>query len=357
MEKSGRKHFLIVTFPHFGHVIPTLELAKHISVYHDVTFVASAVIAQEIYKRELLPSTNNEPPFRIIGIEDGITLDSDSTTEKVLAEIKMMEGSPLTTLLREMPIDAEQTPIRNNSFGITKPVDMVILERFIATVLPVCVQRGVPCSLFNTSATIDKLELLDNEEKAVEDDLVYLMVNRPLKQASAVLINTFHEAAVEALRDLAVHKSTADLPVFCVGPLLPEEKQEEISSDKNAVAGRKVLNWMDKQEPTSVVYISFGSLARPSAKQVQELIQALVGFGKPFVYSMQERDQQDLSESQRSSIHKQMNVEDSPYLIQSWFPQKSILRHSACGAFISHCGWNSTLEAAAAGIPVVAWPM
>ncbi|OQV20402.1 putative UDP-glycosyltransferase 75D1 [Hypsibius exemplaris] len=33
-----------------------------------------------------------------------------------------------------------------------------------------------------------------------------------------------------------------------------------------------------------------------------------------------------------------------------------ILNHQATAVFVSHCGWNSTMDSLIGGVPVVAWP-
>ncbi|KAJ8572380.1 hypothetical protein K7X08_008891 [Anisodus acutangulus] len=44
-------------------------------------------------------------------------------------------------------------------------------------------------------------------------------------------------------------------------------------------------------------------------------------------------------------------------IIRGWAPQVLILDHKAIGAFVTHCGWNSTLEGISAGVPMVTWPV
>ena len=50
-------------------------------------------------------------------------------------------------------------------------------------------------------------------------------------------------------------------------------------------------------------------------------------------------------------------MEGKGLIIRGWAPQVLILEHQATGAFVTHCGWNSVLEAVTAGVPVVTWPI
>ncbi|GAV72730.1 UDPGT domain-containing protein [Cephalotus follicularis] len=50
-------------------------------------------------------------------------------------------------------------------------------------------------------------------------------------------------------------------------------------------------------------------------------------------------------------------TKDRGFVVKSWAPQVKVLNHDSVGGFVSHCGWNSTIEAVCGGVPIVAWPL
>jgi hypothetical protein len=44
-------------------------------------------------------------------------------------------------------------------------------------------------------------------------------------------------------------------------------------------------------------------------------------------------------------------------VVRNWASQGAILRHDSIGGFVTHCGWNSVLEAVCEGVPMITWPL
>jgi len=48
-------------------------------------------------------------------------------------------------------------------------------------------------------------------------------------------------------------------------------------------------------------------------------------------------------------------TQDRGFVVDSWVPQIVVLSHPSTSSFLSHCGWNSTIESILHGVPMIAW--
>jgi pathogen-inducible salicylic acid glucosyltransferase len=109
------------------------------------------------------------------------------------------------------------------------------------------------------------------------------------------------------------------------------------------------MKWLDTKEIGYVVFASFGSLADLREEQMEELSLGLKNSNCYFLWVVRESEEKKLPDNFLEETTEKG-------LVVTWCPQLDVLAHKAIGCFMTHCGWNSTLEALSLGVPMVAMP-
>ncbi|CAN4095365.1 unnamed protein product [Withania somnifera] len=149
---------------------------------------------------------------------------------------------------------------------------------------------------------------------------------------------------------------------WLIGPLFHFSKKEVASNSRDAVVPERhsCLSWLDTQKPHSVVYICFGSIGRFSDAQLTEIALALEASDSSFLWVVRKGDELQENEQEGwmpASFKEKLLTNNKGLIVRGWVPQQQILNHPATGAFMTHCGWNSTLESLTAAVPMLTWPL
>ncbi|CAH1429218.1 unnamed protein product [Lactuca virosa] len=180
---------------------------------------------------------------------------------------------------------------------------------------------------------------------------------RKLREAKAIIVNTFLELETHAIDSLS--KDNTIPMVYPVGPILNlEAGAGKASSDDD------IITWLDTQPPSSVVFLCFGSMGSFDEVQVKEIANGLERSGHRFLWSLR-RPPTDQTSRAPSDYEDPATVLPEGFLertagigkVTGWVPQVAVLAHGAVGGFVSHCGWNSLLESLWFGVPSAAWPI
>ncbi|OAY45582.1 scopoletin glucosyltransferase [Manihot esculenta] len=172
-----------------------------------------------------------------------------------------------------------------------------------------------------------------------------------------VIVNSFYELE-PTYADY--YRNALGLKAWHIGPISlwntniedKARRGKESSMDEN-----ECLKWLDSKKPNSVVYICFGSLANFPASQFLEIAMALEDSGQQFIWIVRENKNNMLDNEEWLPEGFEERMKGKGLIIRGWAPQVLMLEHEAVGGFVTHCGWNSTLEAISAGVPMVTWPL
>ncbi|XP_057963673.1 abscisate beta-glucosyltransferase-like isoform X2 [Malania oleifera] len=186
-------------------------------------------------------------------------------------------------------------------------------------------------------------------------------MRRSMQNNFGVLVNSFYELE-PAYADY--FKKEITNRAWLIGPVSlcnrNVEDKVERGKDQISIDAQNCLDWLDSKNPNSVLYVSFGSLARIPPTQLVEIAYGLEASGHPFIWVIGKVSGDDDGEAENwvpKGFQQRISESKKGLIIRGWAPQLLILEHAATGGFVTHCGWNSTLEAVTAGVPVVTWPL
>ncbi|KAL3843907.1 hypothetical protein ACJIZ3_001310 [Penstemon smallii] len=192
------------------------------------------------------------------------------------------------------------------------------------------------------------------EEKKNEFSKLREQMTESVERSYGVIVNSFYE-----LESIYADYYTQVLgrKAWHIGPLLLSNngaKEKAERGKKSAIDEHECLAWLDRKRPNSVVYVCFGSMASFTSAQLRETAIGLENSGQNFIWVVRKGKEENEDWLPEGFEER---VKEKGLIIRGWAPQVMILDHEAVGAFVTHCGWNSTLEGVCAGVPMVTWPV
>ncbi|XP_058193247.1 UDP-glycosyltransferase 74B1-like [Rhododendron vialii] len=366
-EKNQGAHVVFLPYPSQGHINPLLQFAKRLA-----SKGVKATIATTHYTVKYIcaPNVAVEP------ISDGFDEGGFSQAQNEDVYLKAFRDNGSRTLSHLIH------KYQDSSF----PVNCIVYDSFLPWALAVAKENGIyGASFFTNSATVcaifcrihrglislpvkpDETPLLlpglpplnlpdlPSFVLAPESHPAYLAMNlrqySNVEKADWVFGNTFEKLEGQAA------KGVWDLwPAKLIGPMVPSAFLDgQIAGDKGYGAslwnplGSETIQWLETKPRGSVAYVSFGSMVSLAAGQMEEVAVGLKCSDFDFIWVVRESELGKLPPEFADSTKEKG-------LIVTWCNQLEMLAHPAIGCFVTHCGWNSTLEGLSLGVPMIGVP-
>ncbi|KAI3940967.1 hypothetical protein MKW92_012769 [Papaver armeniacum] len=370
-------HVIIIPSPGMGHLIPIVEFTKRLVLDHET----SSQFEATKLSLDSLPSAISTiflPPVDLSDLSDGTEIGTriTATVDRSLPAFSHSVRTIISThRVVSFVVDLFSTgaiDIANafniNAFVFIASTAMVLSLIYHAPKLDQaysCEYRDVPGLIqIPGCVPIRGVDLMNPfEDRKTEAYATFLQYWKKLNLGKGIFINSFEEIEHDAIAALN-GKQWDNPPVYAVGPLTRTGVCHGGSDESGC------LKWLDNQPPGSVLFVSFGSGGTLSGEQITELAIGLEMSEQKFLWFLKSTAPRDKAAS--TSYLSTQSVEDpsavlpegfldrtrnSGFVVSSWAPQVEILNHKSTGGFLSHCGWNSTLESIVHGVPLIARPL
>ncbi|KAG8369588.1 hypothetical protein BUALT_Bualt14G0029300 [Buddleja alternifolia] len=373
-------HFLIISFPVQGHINPTLQLAKNLARGGaKVTFATTVRGLQRV--QDSLPTLNGLSYATISDGHDEESIKPGGDIVGYMADLRRVGSQNLTEIVHKF-LD-EGRPVTCLVYTLLLPWAAAVARDMHVTSAFVSIQCATAFAIYHqffnshngihenwnieSSVIIPKLPLFASSDLPTlllpDNPMNPLMV--PIMRehiqelekdstGSLVFLNTFQELEKEAIKYLEDKMS-----VIAIGPLVPSAFSDGNDSTDKSFGGdlfiknEDYFHWLNLKPENSVVYVSFGSLVVMSKEQKVEILHGLLESKRPFLWVIRSSDNEE-EEGMKKMLENEVNNGDG--IIVPWCSQMEVLSHKSIGSFVTHCGWNSTLESLVCGVPSIGCP-
>ncbi|KAB2610783.1 7-deoxyloganetin glucosyltransferase-like [Pyrus ussuriensis x Pyrus communis] len=392
---GDKPHAVCIPVPFQSHIKAMLKLAKllHHRGFH-ITFVNTEFNHKRFLKSLGPNSLDGLPDFRFETIPDSLPdSDADSAQDPYLLcdSIRTNFLAPFRNLIIKLDDMAA-------SSNVSPPVSCIVSDGLMTFTITAAEEFRLPITLFFTlaasacslmgsehySALVERGFAPLKDESCLKDDILDKVIDwipgmngvrlRALPywesdiflnftveavdrahKASAVVFHTF-----DALEQDVLDALSSMLPfVYAIGPLqlllnqIPEHPLKPVGYSlwKEET---ECLQWLNAKAPNSVIYVNFGSLAVMTPEHVIEFGWGLANSKHPFLWIIRP----DLVAGETAILPPDFvaNTKERGMIV-SWCPQEKVLNHPSVGGFLTHSGWNSTIESLSAGVPMLCWPL
>ncbi|WJX31816.1 hypothetical protein P8452_20207 [Trifolium repens] len=191
----------------------------------------------------------------------------------------------------------------------------------------------------------------------------FIMEDSPnLTKLDGFFLNTFEALESYSLKAFSDGKVVKGMPpIYAVGPFVPFEFEEKSQKEVEAESeSSSLINWLNDQLIGSVVYVCFGSRTALRRDQMREIGFGLMRSGYNFLWVVKDKivdkEDEEIGLDEVLGVELVEKMKEKGLVIKEWVDQTKILSHKSVGGFVSHCGWNSIMEAALNGVPILGWP-
>ncbi|KAJ3677525.1 hypothetical protein LUZ60_003249 [Juncus effusus] len=372
-KNSSAPHVLVIPFPSQGHLLPLLDLVRHLSTHH-----LSLTIAITPKNLPLLsPLLSSSPSIEILVIP----FPSHPSIPHGVENSKDMSLSFFAPFMHTLV--GLKDPLLSWAKSNPKPVSVILSDSFLGWTQQIADELNIPRIVFSSNGLLftaishllwlkmpkrpdlndhnfpisfpevpnsptypwRQLSWLYRTYKEGDPDSEFIRENFLLNLKSAYIVsNSFSDlegdGLKQSLKNLGKFKK-----VWAVGPLSPTDGAHDVRGRISS----ELATWLEQCPNGSVVYICFGSQSEISDEQAKAVADALELSQVRFVWVLRGSTCLPTGFETRSA--------ERGRVIRGWAPQVAILNHSSVGWFLTHCGWNSVLEAITAGVAMLTWPL